>query len=390
MMAKVGVITGVDFSERMDMLCENVKERGSGMNVATVTDVRSYGNAPGTEIDRKKIEGIVSKALQDGALGVKIVGGHHPFTPETTRKIIEVANHQRGYVAFHVGTTVTGSNLHGLKEAVELAGENSLHIAHVNSYLRGMTKDPVQESHEGLRALAGKNNIVSESYLAKINGTGGKCANDVPDSQVTRNCLRMGSYPESQDGLEKAILEGFAMINMEAGGECTLISGPEGVQHWKDAHTNVQVSFPVNVPVSTFLCATLKDEAGKFIVDAISTDGGSIPRNVSIKSGLSLVRYGALSLEEFIAKVSVNPARMFGMVSKGHLGEEADADMTLLDLEKGEAVMGIAKGEVIMIDGVVIGKNGTIVTTKTGERSVENRGMKYDVIDVEKSTFYGK
>ena len=390
MMAKVGVVTGVDFSERMDILCENVKARGSGMNVATLANVRSYDTAPGTEVDRKEIERIVKRAVEDGALGVKMTGGHNPFTPDTTREIIEVANQQRAYVAFHVGTTATGSNLNGLKEAVELAGKNSLHVAHVNSYLRGLIKDPVEESLEGLAALRGKRNIVSESYLAIINGTGGKCVNGIPDSGVTRNCLRLRKYPETQDGLEKAILDGFCMVQIEAGGECILVSGREGVQYWKDAKTDIGISFPVNVPQSTFLCATRKDETGKFIVDAISTDGGGIPRNVSVASGLALARYGALTFEEFVRKVSLNPARMYGMTSKGHLGEGADADITVLDLERGEAVMGIAKGQVIMVDGVVIGHSGTIITTKAGVKSIENAGLKSDVVDLEDSWFFHK
>lgn len=388
MMAKVGVVTGVDFGERMDIVCSNVKSHGSGMNVAALTNVRAYGTATGTEIEHKEIERIVKRALEDGAIGVKITGGHNPLTPDTTRGIIAVANQQQAYVAFHVGTTATGSNLNGLKEAVELAGENHLHVAHVNSYLRGLIKDPVEESLEGLAALRGKSNIVSESYLAIINGTGGKCTNGVPDSHVTRNCLRLGKYRENQDGLEKAIRDGFAMVQVELGGECVLVSGEEGVKYWKDAQTGIGISFPVNVPASTFLCATRKDEKGKFIVDAISTDGGSIPRNVSVTSGLALVRYGALTFEEFVKKVSTNPASLFGMTSKGHVSEGADADITVLDLTRGEAAMGIAKGKIIMIDGIVIGEGGTIVTTRRGAGSVERTGLKYDLVDLEESRFF--
>jgi hypothetical protein len=390
MMAKVGVVTGVDFSDRTDIICNNVKTYGSGMNIANLTDVRAHGSASRMETDRKEIERSVAKAVEDGALGVKILGGHFPFTPDTTRTIIDVVNEQRAYVAFHVGTTSTGSNLNGLLQAIELVGKNSLHVAHVNSYLRGMTKDPVEECIEGLTALEGKENIVSESYLSIINGTGGNCTNGVPDSHVTRNCLRMRGYAESQEGLERAIREGYSMVNVVFGGECTLISGPEGVRHWKNAKTEIGVSFPVNVPASTFLCATRKDEKGKFIVNAISTDGGAIPRNVTVRSGLSLVRYGALTLNEFVQKTSCNPADMFGMTSKGHLTEDADADITILDLERGEAVMGIAKGQVIMIDGIVTGRGGIIVTTKAGAKSVEKTGLRFDVIDLEHSRLYRK
>lgn len=124
-----------------------------------------------------------------------------------------------------------------------------------------------------------------------------------------------------------------------------LVSGKEGVQYWKEAKTDIGMSFPVNVPASTFLCATRKDETGKFIVDAISTDGGSIPRNVSVTSGLSLVRYGALTFEDFVRKVTLNAARLFGMTSKGHLGEGADADITVLDLKKEKQLWQSRKGK---------------------------------------------
>jgi len=81
---------------------------------------------------------------------------------------------------------------------------------------------------------------------------------------------------------------------------------------------------------------------------------------------------------------------MYGMLSKGHLGEGADADITVLDLERGEAVMAIAKGKLIMINGVVVGEGGTIVTTKAGAKSVENAGLKTDIVDLEESTFFHK
>ncbi|MFH0848543.1 MAG: amidohydrolase family protein [archaeon] len=390
MMAKAGVVTAVDFAASPEEVCTNMKAYGSGMNIATITSIRAYGTATGTELARKDAVEITKRALQSGALGIKIAGGHNPFTPDTTRMIIDVVNEERGYVGYHVGSTATGSDLNGLKEAVELADKNHLHVAHVNSYLRGLIHNPIAESLEGLIALKGRRNLVHESYLAIINGTGGKCIDGIPDSHVTRNCLRLGKYSQNQEGLEKAIQDGFANVQIEMGGESVLISGQEGVKYWKEAKTDAGISFPVNVPQSTFLCATSKDEKGEFIVDAISTDGGYIPRNIAVRSGLALVRYAALTLDEFVRKVSVVPAKMFGMTSKGHLGVGTDADVTVLDLAAGEPIMSFSKGHAIMIDGVVIGKQGTIITTVRGHKAVKAAGLDCDVVDLEESTFYKK
>ena len=78
------------------------------------------------------------------------------------------------------------------------------------------------------------------------------------------------------------------------------------------------------------------------------------------------------------------------MLNKGHLGVGADADITVLDPSRGEVVMSLALGKVIMIDGVVMGRGGTVVTTERGEKRVKVSGLPYQVIDLEESGLYKK
>ena len=58
----------------------------------------------------------------------------------------------------------------------------------------------------------------------------------------------------------------------------------------------------MNDPRILFLCATAREEGDRFLADAFSSDGGAIPRNVIVNKGLSLVDFGALSLEEFVRR----------------------------------------------------------------------------------------
>jgi formylmethanofuran dehydrogenase subunit A len=95
-----------------------------------------------------------------------------------------------------------------------------------------------------------------------------------------------------------------------------------------------------------------------------------------------------MTLGELVQKTSYNASRMFGMLNKGHLGVGADADITVLDLSKGEAVMSLASGRIIMVDGHVVGHGGTILTTQHGEERVKASGIPYQLIDSEKSTLY--
>lgn len=228
-MAKAGVTTCLDMGSMKEVIKE-MPQRGCGLNVAGLQFIPNHPDSTPSVSD---IMPDVEDALRGGAIGIKMVGGHRPSTPEATANQIIAGNQAGCYVAFHCGSTRYGSNLNGLLEAIELAGNNKLHIAHVNSYLRGMVKDPVEEVTDGLKALAGKKNLVSESYLAIINGTGGNIVDGLPQSHVTRNCLKMRGYEVNAKGLEQALTDGYGIIQTEEAGETVLVTGPAGVEYWK-------------------------------------------------------------------------------------------------------------------------------------------------------------
>jgi hypothetical protein len=347
------------------------------------------GELSGREAPRSEIEEVVDNALADGSFGIKILGGHYPLTPQTTAEIIDVANDRGCYIAFHLGTTETGSHIEGVRELPELLGDNRLHIAHLNSYCRGMIEPAPEEALEALSIVEElSEQVVAESYLGTINGTGGRCEDGKPASHVTRNCLKMRGYEPKREGNRQAIADGYGNVRQERGGRMVLVTGVEGVELWEASDTDIPMSFPVNSPQATFLCATLKDENDEFIVDAISTDGGSNPRNVAVERGMALVRYGALSLDELAVKLSAGPAELLGLTAKGHLGEGADADVTVVDGETGRASMAIADGELIMLDGVVIGEGGHLLTTPEGRSALEETEFPVTAVDLSRSRLY--
>jgi predicted amidohydrolase len=102
---------------------------------------------------------------------------------------------------------------------------------------------------------------------------------------------------------------------------------------------------------------------------------------VIVEQGLPLVRAGSLRLDDFVRKTSMNPATMLGVSGKGHLGPGADADVTVLDLEAGRAVLGIAGGDLIMVDGVPVGRSARFLTTSAGMRSLQDQGQQCQVAD---------
>ncbi len=389
MMARAGVCTALDMGGPWDEFIEFAGDEGAGLNVASLQQVRPGLTVGDDDPGRGELEALLEKSLEEGAVGLKLLGGHYPMTPDSTRRAIEVANAARAYVAFHGGSTETGSNIEGFVESVELARDLNLHIPHVNSYCRGQIKErAIDEITEALDLLAQNRNIISESYLATINGTSGRCVDGVPESKATAQCLQLAGYPATEEGLEAAIRDGWARINAPRGGENVNITGEEAVRSWRARDTITSVNFPVNPAESRLLAATARNGDGSFVVDAIASDGGAHPRNVNVSSGMALVRTEALTAGEFVLKTSLNPARMLGCPSKGHLGEGADADITGIDPETGSPVFSLVGGELVLWRGALVGSGSTILTTERGVDALQAKGFSTRVVDVAGSMLY--
>ncbi|MBN1827701.1 MAG: amidohydrolase family protein [Deltaproteobacteria bacterium] len=389
MLAQAGVTTALDCSGLVPDIIEGMARNGSGINVAVLNrlvpgDTVSVPNAGKTEI-----ESFIERSLLEGALGIKLLGGHIPLTPEATANAIELANRQRCYAAFHCGSTKNGSNLLGLQDALELTGENHLHICHVNAYCRGYThSSPVWESYIALRELAQRRRLVSESHIAPYNSCGARLDASVPRSHVTRASLIAGGYDPTAEGLKESVRNGHCKVQRITETGVVYADPEEGLALLQRYNFEVMISFPVNHRSTAFLMATEKDNGGRFIVTALSTDGGGIPRNFLLSHGLSLVKFEALTIEEFVTKSAWKPALMLGLHSKGHLGEGADADIAVVDYEEQRADLVIAGGQIIAEQGEVMGMGGALVTTERGRASLEAGNIHFKVTDLDTSLFY--
>jgi len=387
MMARAGVTTALDMSGPVEEVLDIAQAYGAGLNIACVHQIRPGKTVGGTNPDKDELRTLLGQCLQHGAIGLKILGGHYPITAEAAARAIEVADDHQAYIAFHAGTENTKTNLDGALEAIHLAQGRPMHLAHVNSYCRGLIHPYMEETEQLLAAFQEHPNICSESYLSPINGTSGRCTSGVPDSLATRIWVAHGGFAPTEQGVQEAILAGWAKVNVVSGGQVVLAGAEEGLRWWRDRETDATISFTVNPPEPRLRLVTAKRKSGEFVVDAISTDGGGIPRNVIVEMGMALVKLQALSLEEFVLKTSRNPAAILGLTHKGHLGIGADADITVVDGQTHQARLGLANGEVIMFGGYVLGRGARIITTPAGRRFVREKGLDPYVVEPDRTPF---
>jgi hypothetical protein len=157
-------------------------------------------------------------------------------------------------------------------------------------------------------------------------------------------------------------------------GESVLLPPEAGLAYYTSNQTNVGVSFPVNPPGSAISIALAKKDS-EFVVTALSTDGGAIPRNTTVEQGLALVEFGALTLDDLVRKACLNAARMFGLESKGHLGPGADADVAIINPAQRKPTWVFANGQVVVRSGTVVGRGGRLATTPRGIPFLQSEGI---------------
>ena len=382
MLAMNGVTTCLDMAGPLDDILDNVPEYGAGFNTA----ILQFASPPFTfktnAPSKQEMIDLIDASLEGGALGVKLLGGHYPLKPDVSSTLIKTALERRAYVAWHAGTSEHGSNIEGMIEAVEMADGYPLHLAHINAYCRGAIKNDIEEAKTAIELLKKNPNIFCESYISPKNGTRLTCdAEGKIQSKVTGNCLRHFGFSEDRDGVRKALLAQKAFVVYDAGGYSDLCTGEEGLKRWEAAGSDVGGSFNINPPIPRILLAQAKRDDGAFVVDAISTDGGCIPRNVIISQGLSLVKLDVLTLSEFAQKTSLNPARMLRLTTKGHLSVGADADITVYDYATQTPKASFVEGRKVLWNGGIVAKGATVICTEHGRRAIEARGLKAVTVD---------
>ncbi len=383
MTALSGVTTCLDMAGPLDEVLAEGGRTGAGLNVAILDRMEPTELWQTDHPARSEVEQYMDRKTAEGALGIKLVGGHWPLSVETCRDTIELANEKDVYVAWHAGSKTAHSDIIGMRQAVETADGLRLHLAHINSYCRGRVKPADAEANEALELLRGAPRIWSEAYLSPFNGTHLTCVNGEVKDYVTRCCLEIFRLPVSEEGLREAFRRRILLALRDTGYVTEILRGEEAERYWQSkGTTNVVGCFPVNAAVSRLMLAQGKRADGTFVVDAMSTDGGCIPRNVIIPMGINLVKFGALTLPEFVLKASLNAARHLHLKDRGHLTEGAVADLTVIDYDRAEAVATYVGGAVNMKRGVLYGRGMTVITTERGRRAVEAKGYSTITVDL--------
>jgi cytosine/adenosine deaminase-related metal-dependent hydrolase len=390
-LAMAGVTTAVEFFDFRAVL-DQWHASAAGLTVLGLQDLPTYPK----ETPPSRIRAHIDSAISDGAIGIKLVGGHYPNTPDISARAIAEADAAACYVAFHAGTTAHGSDLNGMREALQLADGRPMHLAHTNAYLRGAVADLVEENDQALDLLNTHRQVVSEAHLGPLNEATATLDGDAFVDHVVTNCLHLGGYTPDRAGLLRAFADGFAYSRRPD--DPTPVTGTAGREIWQSDSDRSTLCFPVNGRLTAFMQACARrdrdgnlcyDGPGEFVVDAICSDGGYW-RNVILDQGLALVEFGALTMPQLAHKTSRAPAALFGLKGKGRIEPGDDADVIAVDTARRSVRLTVAAGHVIFDGQRVVGSGGRVVTTEEGVAALRRRGIPCRTVDLADSTFRTK
>lgn len=382
MLARAGVCTTLDMAGPTVTVFDTLARYGAGINVAVLESIRPGVNIRSNAPSLNELRGFICSSMENAAVGCKLLGGHYPLTPESSHDFVEVAELENAYAAWHAGTTQSVNTIDSFRDLVMLADGHRLHAAHINTYCRGFQLDEIMEAREAIALLEKNPNIWSEAYLAQTNGINFRLDEKGRlKSRATGQTLIRAGFEDSRQGIVNALRAGFAHVFAPRGIETGIYHGEEAVKLLFEYQCDIAGGFDVNPPLSRLFTCLARRSDGSFAVDALSTDGGAIPRNVIVSHGLSLVNMEMLSLEDFVWKTSVAPAAMLGLKNKGQLGVGADADITVLDLEQCKPVMTVVGGNICMYAGLIIGNGGTIITTERGKKAASAFGLPLCIVE---------
>jgi predicted amidohydrolase len=166
------------------------------------------------------------------------------------------------------------------------------------------------------------------------------------------------------------------------------IYGDKAINYWKKHDYEVGICFPINRRRSAEVCVTERDKNGNFVVDAISSDAGAIPRNCILSHGLPLVKFCALTLSELVQKISLTPSRILGLKNKGRLSIGADADITIFDPDNAKVAIVLIGGRACMVSGIIFNNSGTLIVTQRGANKLKKQEIPLEVINLKDSLYF--
>ena len=109
MIALAGVCTTLDMAGPLEDILTSIPGSGAGVNIAILDAARAGQTLTSSRPSQQEQSDFLDRTLENGGIGIKLLGGHFPMDVDISENFIELANQKKSWIAWHVGSTAHGS-----------------------------------------------------------------------------------------------------------------------------------------------------------------------------------------------------------------------------------------------------------------------------------------
>ena len=102
MLVESGTTTALDLAGNPTLMAEGMLQRGAGLNVASLMGLVPHSTISEDDPRPSVVRDVINNTKKQGGIGVKLLGGYHPFTPEASSNVVKAANEQMALSLIHI------------------------------------------------------------------------------------------------------------------------------------------------------------------------------------------------------------------------------------------------------------------------------------------------
>ena len=97
MIALAGVCTTLDMAGPLEDILTSIPGSGAGVNIAILDAARAGQTLTSSRPSQQEQSDFLDRTLENGGIGIKLLGGHFPMDVDISENFIELANQKKSW-----------------------------------------------------------------------------------------------------------------------------------------------------------------------------------------------------------------------------------------------------------------------------------------------------
>lgn len=130
MIALAGVCTTLDMAGPLEDILTSIPGSGAGVNIAILDAARDGQTLTSSRPSQQEQSDFLDRTLENGGIGIKLLGGHFPMDVDISESFIELANQKKSWIACMSEAPLTAQISKALEKPLQQLKTTSCYCSH--------------------------------------------------------------------------------------------------------------------------------------------------------------------------------------------------------------------------------------------------------------------